>query len=63
MQEPTGFEDSTLEEVVAAFLYTSDNMFGEVVFDAQRELYRRTPPPDWAKRHPLPDMAQEWHEG
>lgn len=62
MREPTGFEDHTLEEVVAAYLYTSENMFGEIVFDAQRELYRRTPPPDWAKRHNLPDMAKEWHE-
>ena len=61
-QEPTGFEDSTLEEVLEGFLYTSENMFGEVVFDAQRELYRRIPPPEWAKKHQLPDMAKEWHE-
>jgi hypothetical protein len=62
MREPTGFEDQTLEEVLAAFLYTSENMFGEIVFDAQRELYKRTPPPVWAKRHPLPDLAKEWHK-
>lgn len=61
MNEPTGFEDDTLEEVLASFLYTSEGMFGEVVFDAERELFKRIPPPEWAKRHPLPDMAKEWH--
>lgn len=61
MVEPTGFEDKTLEEVVAAFLYTSQNMFGEVVFDAERELFKRTPPPEWAKKHKLPTLAEEFH--
>lgn len=62
MSEPTGFEEKPLEEVVAAYLYTSANMFGEIVFDAERELFRRTPPPDWALKHPLPTMAKEFHE-
>lgn len=62
MIEPTGFEDYTLNEVLESFLYTSDNMFGEVVFDAQRELYRRIPPPIWAKHQPLPTLAKEFHE-
>jgi hypothetical protein len=61
MTEPTGFEGQTLMEVLESFLYTSENMFGEIVFDAQRELYRRCPPPEWAQKHRLPDMAQEWH--
>jgi hypothetical protein len=59
--EPTGFEGYSLEDVVAAFLYTSDNMFGDVITDAQRELYKRTPPPTWALKHPLPIMAKEFH--
>lgn len=59
--EPTGFEHRTLEEVLANFLYTDEGMFGTIVFDAQRELYRRIPPPKWAKNHPLPTMAKEWH--
>jgi len=62
MSEPTGFEDKTLEEVLANFLYTDDGMFGEVVFDAHRELYKRIAPPDWAKNHPLPTLAKEFHE-
>lgn len=59
--EPTGFEDYSLAEVVATYLYTSDNMFADIVFDAERELYKRTPPPEWAKRHSLPTMAKEFH--
>ena len=59
--EPTGFENRTLEEVLENFLYTSANMFGEIVFDAERELYKRTPPPKWARKHPLPNMAKEFH--
>lgn len=61
--EPTGFENHTLEEVLANYLYTSANMFGEIVFDAERELFKRIPPPAWVrKHHPLPDMAKEWWE-
>jgi hypothetical protein len=59
--KPTGFEGQTLESVLAAFLYTSENMFGEIVFDAQRELYKRIPPPTWALGHKLPALAQEFH--
>lgn len=64
MNEPTGFENKTLEEVVASFLYTSQNMFGEVVFDAERELFKRTPPPKWAigKNGGLPTMAKEFYQ-
>ena len=61
MIDPTGFEDYTLEEVLANFLYTSDNMFGDIVCDAERELYKRIPPPEWAKKHPLPTLAKEFH--
>jgi len=60
--EGTGFEDRSLQEVLENYLYTSANMFGEVVFDAERELFRRIPPPEWAKKHPIPTMAKEWHD-
>ena len=59
--EETGYEGMTLERVLAAFLYTDDNMFGRELFDAHRELYKRIPPPEWAKRFPLPTMAKEFH--
>lgn len=62
MSEKTGFEDYTLEDVLANYLYTSEGLFGEVVFDAQRELYKRTLPPEWAKNFPLPRLAKEFHE-
>lgn len=61
MNEETGFERKTLLEVLETFLYTSDNMFGEIVHDAQRELYKRVTPPEWAMKHPLPILAKEWH--
>jgi hypothetical protein len=61
VSEPTGFEGHTLEDVLAAFLYTSEGMFGDIVFDAERELYKRIPPPEWAKKHPLPELAKEFH--
>lgn len=58
---PTGFESDSLEDVLANYLYTDEGMFGEIVFDAQRELFKRIAPPEWAKKHPLPNMAKEFH--
>lgn len=53
-EEPTGFEKRSLKEVIESWLYTSENMFGEIVFDAGRELHKRlrevVPPPEWARR-------------
>lgn len=53
-EEPTGFEKKSLKEVIESWLYTSENMFGEIVFDAGRELQKRlrevVPPPEWAKK-------------
>jgi hypothetical protein len=52
--DETGFEDRTFQEVVEAFLYTSDGMFGDILFDAERELRKRLkplfPPPEWAQK-------------
>ena len=61
MREPTNFELEQLESVIESFLYTDDGMFGDIKCDAERELYRRFPPPDWAKPHKLPILAEEWH--
>jgi hypothetical protein len=50
---PDMFANRSFKEVVESALYTSDNMFGEIAFEAERELMRRLmklyPPPDWAK--------------
>lgn len=55
----TDFEESSFQEVVEAFLYTSDSMFGDIQHDAAVELSRRLqklfPPPDWAKKHWFPE--------
>lgn len=56
--------DHPLEQVVAEALYTDDNMFGDIKFDAELELFRRIPPPGWAQnKGRLPIAAQEfWNE-
>lgn len=63
MEDDNHRKDYTLERVVAEFLYTSDNMFGDVKFDAEVELYRRIPPPDWAigKRGGIPTVARDFY--
>lgn len=47
------FADMTFQEVVESALYTSQNMFGSIQFEAERELYRRLmvlyPEPEWKK--------------
>lgn len=59
----TGFEDSTFQEVVESWLYTSDNMFGEIVWAAGFELARRLlplfPPPSWFKELEAKQIKQE----
>lgn len=47
------FADKTFADVVESALYTSQGMFGDIQFEAERELFRRLmrlyPPPAWAK--------------
>ena len=47
------FKNANFVEVVQSALFTSQNMFGEVQFEAEQELYRRlmrvVEVPDWAK--------------
>lgn len=56
---PTMFEHMPLIEVIQSTLYTSDEMFGEIQWAAQVELFRRIPVPDWAKKHELPLVARQ----
>lgn len=46
---PDDFKDFNDKELIESVLYTSQNMFGEVQFEAECELMRRFPRPDWAK--------------
>lgn len=55
----TEFEDEPLEKVIQAALYTDDNLFGEIQWAAEVELYRRVPIPEWAKKHELPFTAKQ----
>lgn len=67
-RNPTHFEEYDLVRLLESFLYTSDNMFGDIITDAERELYRRVPPPKWCfddkgkpKSGCLPIVSQEWY--
>lgn len=42
------FQGQTDKEVIESVLYTSQNMFGDIQFEAEEELKHRFPPPRWA---------------
>lgn len=50
---PEDWKDQSFQSVVESALYTSQGMFGEIQFEAERELMRRLmilfPPPEWTK--------------
>lgn len=53
LSDTEDFKDRSFKEVAEAALYTSQGMFGDIQFEAERELYRRLmdlyPPPEWAR--------------
>lgn len=48
--EERPFKNYTIRKVLEVALYTGEEMFGDIIFDAMEELRYRITPPDWASK-------------
>ena len=49
------FQDRSDKVVIESVLYMSQDMFGDIQFEAEEELKHRYPPPEWASKHMKPE--------